>query len=589
MFPPHHRRRRGWFAPVLRFFDQVGYSWWKMRRSISRFFQFRWLTSQLSRWGHSFMNGARYPFHLIGWLLRQFWTVLVAWWQIRNFRYLVQGLPALAAIVVVAVIGTYTLLRSEDGLQEMYSRNAMESLVRGERSKAQLCYERLMILQPTNDPKRQETMYRLALICLETAIPQYQRARALITALANPETSDGYPDAHVYAASEIMTNAAKLQNPEQRKLAEQHLRRALQKNPDHQDANRLLGTLLTYQYRTQEAIPFLQKTDPRDRVSIDARIKLAEIYKLDGKNDAAQQALEQTIDFLRNRSRNEFDDVRYRLALSQAYLVLEEFEKAIEILQEGMRMKKNEFYRIQLSNCYLRWYERLTLTPSRRMPTPENEMNRLNLIINALKIDPNNATAIKYLVNFMSRSGSDANARAQAHRDLLARDGRNAFLRLWMGEKLLVEGKLDEARKEWELAYEYNPDSPTIANNFAWILTFGQSQAPALTPDLQRALRIINQVIDTTPKEYPNRPQFHGTRGTIYLKMGRYKEALEELLLAAQRPNASDDPILQEQLMLAYDRLGMHEASLNHRKLLAEIQKRIRDQQAAQATQGGTN
>ena len=40
-------------------------------------------------------------------------------------------------------------------------------------------------------------------------------------------------------------------------------------------------------------------------------------------------------------------------------------------------------------------------------------MNRLNMIINALKVDPNNAVAIKHLVNFMSKSGSDANDRAE--------------------------------------------------------------------------------------------------------------------------------------------------------------------------------
>src|SRR5205807_5888267 len=117
----------------------------------------------------------------------------------------------------------------------------------------------------------------------------------------------------------------------------------------------------------------------------------------------------------------------------------------------------------------------------------------------------------------------------------------------------LFEGKLEEARKEWELAYELNPDSPTIANNFAWMLAYGDNRAPVLAPDLQRALRMINQVIETVPKDYPHQPEFHGTRGTIYLKMGRYKEALADLLIASERPTAAADPILQTQLINVYE------------------------------------
>jgi tetratricopeptide (TPR) repeat protein len=573
MFNQHRPRRRGWFAPVLNFFDQVGYSWWKFRRAVSRLLNTRWLAEQISHFGHRFMDGVRYPFYMIGWLLRQLGSMLVAWWQIRNFRYLIQGIPALATITVIIVIGAYTALRSDDGLQEMYLRSAVDSHSRGEKQKEQLCYERLMELQPVNDPKRQETIFRLALLCQD--IPQVQRARSYITAISNLETNDGYPDAHVLVARDILTAG---RNAEQWRLAEQHLRRALSKNPDHSDANFLLGFILTNQDQRREAIPYLQKVDSRNmNYYVQARLQIAQYFMMSGQPESAQFSLSQVIAALENKSRTELDDTTYRIFLARAFTMLEDFEKAVQVLEEGIRAKDNPFYRFELSNCYVSWFD--YLTKSRKIPTPESEMNRLSKIINALKADPNNAVAIKHLVHFMSPSGMDANERAEAHRMQLARDGRNAFLRLWQGEKLFAESKFAEARKEWELAYEFNPDSFTIANNFAWILAYGDNKLPVLAPDLQRALRIINQVIETAPKGHPQLPYFHGTRGTIYLKMGRYKEALEELLLASQRPDAETNLILQSQLVDVYLKLGMRDDALGHQLLIQRYAKKIKEEE----------
>jgi tetratricopeptide (TPR) repeat protein len=579
MFYPQRPRRRGRFAPLLNLFDSIGYSWWKFRRNLSRLLNTRWLTEQLSYYGHRFMDGCRYPFYMIGWLLRQLGSMLVAWWQIRNFRYLIQGIPALATIVVVIVIGAYTMLRSDDGLQEMYSRNAIEANVRGESSKAQLCYERLMILQPVNDPKRQETIFRLALLCRQqTPIPQIQRANSYITAIANPDTNDGYADAHVYLAQDLLSNQTR--TPERWKLAEQHLRRALQKNPEHSDANYWLGIILWNQEQSREAIPFLLKVDARNAAYfVPARLTVAQYFMANGQQIQAQNSLSQVIETLQNKARTDLDDISYRVYLARAYKMLDEFEKAVEVLEEGIRVKNSDFYHFELSNCYVSWFD--YLGKSRRTATPESEMNRLTMLMNALKADPNNAIAIKHLVHFMSRSGIDADERAEAHRMQLARDGRNAFLRLWKGEKLLQEGKTDEARKEWELAYQYNPDSPIIANNFAWILTFGDNKMPPLTPDLQRALRIINQVIEGTPKTNPNLPYFHGTRGTIYKQMGRNREALDELLLACQRtqaPRAEDDLILQSQLVDVYLKLGMRDDALGHQLLIDKYRKKMEEE-----------
>ncbi len=414
----------------------------------------------------------------------------------------------------------------------------------------------------------------------------------MITSISDPESPDGFPEAHLYMASAILQRGFQPNRgytQEQIDLVERHLRRALAKKPDHKDVNALLGRVLAHSNRagidrSEEALPYLLKSDPRD---VQARIELASIYRKQGKNELAAYHAQPTLDFLLNAGSSDIDKVIIKIELSKVYVILEEYEKAVEVMQQGLLQKKNNpHYRAQLSNIYLAWHQRHSMPTAR--PTPDREINRLNMLINALEADPNNTIALKFLVQFMSRAGNDANQRAQAHLELLAKRGRNAYLHLWLGEKLYVEGRFEEARKEWELAFQYNPDSPTIANNFAWILTHGDKRAPVLNPDLLRALSIIDQLLANTSKEYPHRPQFHGTRGTILAMMGRYREAYDELHLAAQKKDAENDPVLQQQLANVCTRLGLHNEASMHQKFFNEFIKRNRTEaQPGQPAPGG--
>jgi tetratricopeptide (TPR) repeat protein len=567
--PPHfHRpRRRGWFAPVLNFFDRVNYSWWRFKRGFSGLFNFHWLGTQLSMFGHYFMAGCRYPFLIIGWLLRQGWSVLTAWWQIRNFRYLIQGLPALAGIILITVIAVYTALRSSEGLQEHYLRQAADARMRGEKQKEQLCFERLMQVQSTGDPRRQETQYALARVSGE--LLHRQRARFLLAELANPDNDEGLPLAHYDRARSILNEGVK--SRQDIELIERHLRRALNKQPDFKEANALMGILLADLGRHDEAITYLVKTELTD---INARMTLARIYKIRGDDNRAEMYAKPVIDHIFELVQNNIDDVNANWKLSECYRILNDFEKAITTLEQAYSKKKSEFYRIQLSNCYISWYEFLERMP----PSPIREQRKLDLLLKALDWDKTNVEALKHFVNFMSPNGSFAPERDDAHKVMLSLRGNNPYLHLWLGQKLFTQGKNEEAKKEWELAYQLYPDSPIIANNFAWILTHGSPpksrEGSYLVPDLSRALKMIDQVLEKTPKEHPNRFQFHGTRGTIYLKMGRFQEAREDLVIASQGPQAANDAILQQQLVEVYERLGMPTLRDAHRKRLEEIYRR---------------
>jgi tetratricopeptide (TPR) repeat protein len=323
--------------------------------------------------------------------------------------------------------------------------------------------------------------------------------------------------------------------------------------------------LLWNRGRGDEAIPLLVKSDPND---VDARLTLARIYKAQGNQSQADMYVNPLIDYLKSNALGEIDNVWPRIILARAYMQLDDFQKSIEVLTNAYSMKKSDFYRAELSSCYLLWYGKLLTLPQ----TPDREQLKLDCIVKALEWDDRNVQALSEFVRYMSPSGPDSPQREDAHRVLTALRGNNAYLHLYLGHKLYGEGKVAEAEAEWTLAYKLNPNSPVIVNNFAWILTHGNG--PRLQPDLIRAESLINQVITRTAPDDVNKPKYHGTRGTIYMKMARFQEARTELLLAAQHHQAKDDIPLQQQLMEVHDRLGLKTEAEVYRKIMLETVKR---------------
>ena len=492
---------------------------------------------------------------------------MVVWWQIRNFRYLIQGLPALLAIIFVLIVSAYTALRSNDGLQELYKRTALDARLRGDRQKQQLCYERLMQLQYVGDPSRLETQFNLGQLALE--LQQPQRARALLSELANPDNDEGYPDAHIQKAIMIFQGAAR-PTTQDLDLMEKHLRRALKKQPENKQANGLLGILLWMRGRNDEAIPLLQKSNPQD---VDARLTLASIYKAMGNQAQANLYIDPLIEYLKTNAQGEIDDVRYRVTLARAYKQLDDFPQAIKVLTNAFSMKKSDFFRAEISTAYLDWFQNLKTKPI----TPERERLKLDCIVKALEWDDRNVNALSAFVDYMKLTGNDAVERDRAHR-ILTSLRNNAYLHIYLGNKLYNEGKLEDAEAEWNLAFQLNPNSPIIVNNFAWILTQGYDNPRhpryRLQPDLIRAESLMNQVIARTSPEDPNKPKYHGTRGTVYMKMGRFQDARNDFMIAIQHPDAINDIPLQQQLMEVHERLGMKTAADVYRKMMQETIKR---------------
>ena len=135
------------------------------------------------------------------------------------------------------------------------------------------------------------------------------------------------------------------------------------------------------------------------------------------------------------------------------------------------------------------------------------------------------------------------------------------LIHLALGTRLLGIGNLQEGAEHLEQAVKLNPSAAIAMNNLAWTLA---SKEP---PDLARAEALAAQAVALLPAN----PQILETRGQIYLKQGRWKDArsdLEAVLpIYAQQPQLRKQlPHLHNSLAKAYHELGNADMARLHRE-----------------------
>src|SRR5262245_41374325 len=124
-----------------------------------RFFRFQFLRlsprtqRRLQRWAGLVMTWVAYPFRLVGGLFAQLWRLLIQWWDQRNLRYLIQGLPSVAVFIGLIVFGAMVFFQDRGVLANSYQMQAQRSMGEAEQqlrankecgpqlAMAQMCYK----------------------------------------------------------------------------------------------------------------------------------------------------------------------------------------------------------------------------------------------------------------------------------------------------------------------------------------------------------------------------------------------------------------------------------------------------------------
>lgn len=126
------------------------------------------------------------------------------------------------------------------------------------------------------------------------------------------------------------------------------------------------------------------------------------------------------------------------------------------------------------------------------------------------------------------------------------KDPKNIALLTMAGYLAHYQQRYDEELKIYEDALASQPNDVQLLNNMAWTLSESKNQP-------EKALELVNSAI---AKAGGVLPQFYDTRGVIYTRLGKYREAIEDLKLAVlDRPSG----ITWAHLARAYHKAGMTE------------------------------
>jgi tetratricopeptide (TPR) repeat protein len=469
------------------------------------------------------------------------WCGLHVWWRGRPFRALLAGLPAL--LVGGGVLGT-CILGATTPAQEVearYLERAKTALKARDYPAALTCYDRLAY----RGEERPEVLYGLA-VCAE-ALGDGGRAEALMSGLA-PADRPGYSPAHLWQARRLL-HAPRL-SAQGRAEAEAHLVHALDGELDDREAaHALLGEVYLGAGQLDQAQLHLAKA-VRTRPYV--HLQLARVYARRGDRDRARGEADLAVGYYRARAKADLQDRQARLLWAEAKTFLEDFPAAVGVLDEGWAATHDNAYRTALANVYLVWSDVLGRDPKADLGA------RLRLLENGLKCDAANLGLLERLLAATRVGGPEADRARSALQGVLARGQAPASVHFALGLDAWQRGRKDEARVHWERALELAPQTPTVANNLAWLL------AETDSADLPRALELANFAVERAPNE----KSFRDTRGRIFARMGKWREALADL--EAALAHSPDNAGLHRALADVYTHLGMPDMAAQHQRLAEE-------------------
>jgi tetratricopeptide (TPR) repeat protein len=460
------------------------------------------------------------------------------WWQERSAQRLLLGLPALGVGIAAGVVTMLSLSISEAELETRYLEQAKNAFKAKDYPAAMACYERLA----PHGGEQPAILYGLALTA--DALDQTDRASAIMAELA-PVDGPGYAPAHLWRAAQLLRAPNRL--AQTRQAAEAHLLRALDGEPeDRQTAHAILGELYLSSGQLDQAEAHLLK-------AVKARphlhLRLAVLYALKGDKERARSEAQLAVNFYRARSQGDVANHQARIHWADATTFLEDFPAAVAILEEGLTATGEPQYRQALASVYLLWSDALARDAKEKLA------DRLTLLERGLRYDPSNAGLLDRLSAATRIDGPDADKARAVLQGLLARGEAPATVHFALGVDAWQRGKTDEARLHWERAHQLAPQVGVIANNLALVLAEGQA------PDLPRALELVNLALEHSP----NQAIFRDTRGTILVRMGRWKEALPDL--EAALPQQANKAELHRTLADVYEHLGVPEMAAEHKRL----------------------
>jgi tetratricopeptide (TPR) repeat protein len=453
------------------------------------------------------------------------------------------GLPSLLALVLLGGYGVF-LYGWKPAHAESRSYNVARSAFAGmDFERARIAYQSLLQL---GGKERQEYAFRLMLS--QTRLGMDRDAAILALTLAPPNRV-GYAPAHLFMARSMLSatnvTSALAEN------AASHLERVLVSEPSNQEAHDLLAQIYMSSGRMDAAKRHLMELVSS---SGEAMLRLAVVLSSEGDVNGTRHWAERTAKFFRSKlEQNKSDDLPSRLAWANALILQEDFATAWDMVAKANKEFPSPAYKSALGQIAAEWAQDL----ARR--SPKSLAERFKILQRGLDYAPRNQALVQQVVVLTTFTGPEADQARDMIKQMLV-EGRDSGLVHFCLGVLALEGKQTEKGYEhFRLAYDLAPDMPDIANNMALTLILQPK------PDLERALGISNSLIE----KQPNNPAFRETRGQIFVRQGKYHEAIKDLAFALPLLSNQDRVTTHQALAECYRHLQMNDLAEEHEKAAA--------------------
>jgi tetratricopeptide (TPR) repeat protein len=466
---------------------------------------------------------------------------LIEWLESRNWLRLLAGVPALLAAIGVVVFAVFYFGWTPAHAAASCLEAGNRAFSNRDYDRARVAFMGLTRLQGRTQP---EYAYKIALSLAQRG--RKEEAVALLAAIAPPDRA-GYAPAHLFLARALLETGNT--TPRLLRGAESHLQKVLTQDTKNDDARLLLGQIYAR---------FGQWEDVRKQLTEvvsakpEAALLLATAHRALGDDSAARtwaaRAAKHFGDLVEQTAGNVPSE---RMAWAEALVMLQDYEQAFTLMEAGYRKSSDPGYRSALGQLCAAWSDNL----GREKPLEIAE--RLRLVQQGLRYAPANRSLLRTLAALSSLQGAAGDAARTAVNQTLAAGENVALLHFCLGGLAWERGDLETARFHFGAAYAGAPEMPDIANNLASVLADGEK------PDLPRALAVIQPLID----RFPDHPYYRDTRGHVLLKLGRQREAIQDLEFSL--PQLEDPRPTHAALARAYRQLGINDLAEEHEKRAA--------------------
>jgi len=507
----------------------------QMRRQAAMGRQTTWLTVVAAPFNWLF----RLPsaiFRSIGFSLRNWLDTLSG--TRRSMRDLALGLPAVLIFLAFAAATAMGHLQ-QNGNGQVYWNRGEQALRAGDAKTAQIFLQKAML---SDRVSRRDVVFTLARSYEQTN--DLERADALMSSLASIGIV-GYPAAHRYLAIRTADNVAKTRRVDDLSGWHWHLTHA-----DQSRSAPLQKAWGTYYLIGGD----LENSAKHFRTAAEEEPAMwLQVAELEARmND--MEAVRRTLATARQRLEQQFirdpGNAQNRLLYATSLFYMGELPQAETLLKQGLSEGDNASFRQLLAAVFVRMFDV-------EAASTEGMGNAFGFLTTALEYEPSYQPALSRLVTFARASEGKLDESRNLMRKLIS-DGRSsAMAHFTLGTLEWIAGNTELAQLNMKQAVAMDKKLPVIANNLAFLL------AQSEEPDLDSALRLVDQAVESDPKN----ADFRDTRGMVLDRMGRTADAAIDYQAGLE--TAPDPRPFQLKLAELYERLGDPQLAARYRSAAA--------------------